>query len=435
MRPVKPAGLKAPGLRWNPSRGHWVAYWAARPDLVKRGYTLKTQRLWPSSEVRGPIELTIDDWTEISASCRLLQSQMLTWANGGDLDDPLSIYDGTFKSLIDVYERDPDSPYQNLRYGTKVARDSDLSILKREIGTRAIKALTFRDFKRWHEAFRQPAERGGKERVARAATLMGLARQLIALGAALELPGCERVHQIIASPKAGGTGVLKIQGGRRRTVSLIRAQVIAIRAEAHHRGLHSMALAQAMTFDLGCRRGDVIGQWVPESEPGLSDVLVRGRKWVFGLRCNDVFPHLILTMRVSKSVRGRHASGQTNTGKFEQFNLKSFPMVMEELAFLGGRTTGPLVICELTGIPWRPDLFVKKWREIATAVGVPPEIQSRDARSGAITEGRKMGATLEDMRVVAGHEQISTTAGYDRIDMETRDKVARLRNGIVKEKN
>jgi hypothetical protein len=33
-------------------------------------------------------------------------------------------------------------------------------------------------------------------------------------------------------------------------------------------GWHSIALAQAIQFDCALRQKDVIGEWVPESEPG-----------------------------------------------------------------------------------------------------------------------------------------------------------------------
>jgi hypothetical protein len=51
-----------------------------------------------------------------------------------------------------------------------------------------------------------------------------------------------------------------------------------IRATAHdHFGWHSIALGQAFQFECTLRQKDVIGEWVPLSEPGVSAVIIRGR--------------------------------------------------------------------------------------------------------------------------------------------------------------
>ena len=54
-------------------------------------------------------------------------------------------------------------------------------------------------------------------------------------------------------------------------------------------------------------------------------------------------------------------------------------------------------------------------------------MQNRDSRAGGITEGRKLGARLEDLRHHAGHAQLAMTARYDKSDVETKNVVARIR--------
>ena len=147
-----------------------------------------------------------------------------------------------------------------------------------------------------------------------------------------------------------------------------------------------------------------------------------------GLRWEEISTDLILTHRLSKSLRGRDAILNPQAGKTEQYDLRSYPMVMEELAHIAPeRRHGPVVIFERTGLPWTDKYFQHVWRKTATAAGVPANVQNRDSRSGGITEGRKAGARIEDLRHHAGHSLVSTTAGYDRSDIEDKNKVAQLR--------
>lgn len=427
--PVKPAGLNTPGLKWNPRETHWVAYWVANPDLVQRGWKPKTRRLWPSTEAPPEQQQspTADEWREISSDCGLYQNEMREWAKGGSSEDAQAVYNGTFGSLIKIYQTDHDSPFREQRWNTQMSRAGTLATLDAIVGKRVVKKLTFRDFKHWVEEFRAPAQPGGPERPARAHAMISMVRTVVAFGAALELADCLRLHPIISGNKSGGTGMLRVAGSRRREVFMTAAQAVAIRAEAHRQGLPSIALLQALTFETGVRPGDFLGQWLPLAEPGTSDITRGLRKWLFGARWSDISDDLVLTVRVSKSIRGRHASGLAGTGKFERFNLRSYPMVMEELDLTLVGRGAPLIVCEITGRPWDAKHYAHTWRTIARAAGVPDEVQSRDSRAGAITEGIDSGARLEEMRKVAGHSQIGMTARYDRGAETTRDRVAKLR--------
>jgi hypothetical protein len=46
------------------------------------------------------------------------------------------------------------------------------------------------------------------------------------------------------------------------------------------------------------------------------------------------------------------------------------------------------------------------WRKVADAAGLPKTVCNKDSRAGGVTEGRKAGASLEDLRHHAGHSQI-----------------------------
>ena len=125
----------------------------------------------------------------------------------------------------------------------------------------------------------------------------------------------------------------------------------------------------------------------------------------------------------------------------KEFDLRSYPMVIEELAQKFGAqipdnanriadglpATGPVIVCEYTGAPWRTKPFQAKWRKIADAAGIPRDVQNRDSRAGALSEGANAGATIEDLRRYAGHSLSSTTATYVRTDLDVTRRVAKAR--------
>lgn len=67
----------APGLTWKPRRTGWEARWQARTDLIKRGYPVKTQRVWQGAE------LDEEARSLIQRTCQTLQAEMLSWSRNG----------------------------------------------------------------------------------------------------------------------------------------------------------------------------------------------------------------------------------------------------------------------------------------------------------------------------------------------------------------
>lgn len=411
-RPEKPANLDAPGLTWQRrSNGlgvRWDLYWKAGARPVKLGFKPVTERLWLPSE--GQDSPTPDEWLAIASSCVTLQGDMHEWA--GTVG---SVYDGTFASLIEAYKSDPDSGYRKLRYHTRRSYNSKLATLAAQVGKAHVKSMTFRHLNRWHEEFLRDGQ------VARAHGLMTMVRIVMKFGALLELEGCGRLNVMLHD--------MRFETPKPRTTFITLAQVEAFIDEAHRWGKPSLALAQALMFETGLRQKDVIGEWVPvDGEPGMSDVHWGGKKWIMGIRWSDIDENLILRKVTSKSMRGRRGV-ETRTGKLEEFDLKAYPLVMSIFSTIQyGKENrhGPLVINEHTQRPWGKN-YPKMWRKIADAAGLPKAVCNKDSRAGGVTEGRKAGASLEDLRHHAGHSQISMTARYDRVDIETRNKVAELR--------
>lgn len=410
----------APGLGWRRRTDHWVALWIARGDIVKRGYPVKSVRLWPPAV--DPRAALTDDVTKLLRSeCARLQDEMLGWDRGGDV--ATIHFDGTVRGLIECYRRDPDSAFHKLRYESKRSYNAHLRMIEATVGARALAALKARDFLRWFDNWARPDHDKDRRHVARAHARITLWRIVLKFGAGvLEDAHCARLSAAISQ--------MQFENARARTSYMTPAQAVGIRAAAHAAGFPSIALGQALQFELMLRPKDVIGEWVPIDEPGLSQVTAHGMKWICGVDWREVSDGLVLEHRMSKSLRGRNALADSRAGKLMTFDLRRYPMVMQELALIPAeRRTGPLVTDETTGIPYRTTTYRDRWRAIATAAGVPTTIQNRDSRAGGITEGvDASGGDVEAVRHAAGHSQISTTQLYSRAADRQIAKVADFRS-------
>jgi integrase len=244
-------------------------------------------------------------------------------------------------------------------------------------------------------------------------------RIIIGFGALLQLPGCRNAKEILSE--------MEFKAPKRREEIVTRAQAHAIIAEAHRQGYHSIAFAQALMTGLGMRQKDAIGEYVPRSQPGLSEVTDGPDKWIIGLRWSEL-DGMLLTHRLSKSIRGSKAVSDLDEGKVKRYDLSLYPLIVEELALIPlEKRTGPMVIAEHSGKPWRQKVFGDRWRKIARAAGVPDHVQNRDSRAGSATEADEAGADVELIRQSLGHARTDTTRIYMRGEDAATAKVAILR--------
>lgn len=390
--------IKAPGLKWRRrAKGQVAAYWIARDDLVKRGYQPRTVPIHFDAE--DP-----DHAVMIVARCNVLQQEMLQWANGPST----RTFDGTLHDLFEIYQRDEDSPFHRLRLHTRRSYEHDIKMLDRHAGSQYLENLSGRDFLRWYREFRLPAKEGKPERIRRAHGLMSMLRIVISYGVVLEVPHCARLRVLLSE--------ISFEQAKPRTQRLTADHATAIRTAAHAAGLPSIALAQALQFELTLRQKDVIGEWVPIEDPGVSAITDRRQKWLRGLRWEQIDANFIL----------KHASSKTDFAS--EFDLKLYPMVMDELERVPlEKRAGPLIISEATGQPYRTRYFADQWRAIATAAKVPANVWNMDSRAGGITEATDADASLEDIRHQAGHSNVVMTQRYSRNTAEKTSNVARLR--------
>lgn len=325
----------------------------------------------------------------------------------------------TLGGLIEVYQTDRISTYHQLRYNT---RKNAASILKRIVAAHGgveLKAIKRRDLAEWYMDWAN----GGKVSMAHA--FIAQIRTLCGFGASmLEDEECERISLVLHR--------MRFANSPPRTERLMAPQVNAIRKAAReHFGWYSLALAQAFQFECMFRQRDCLGEWVPETEPGESDVRHGGQKWFRGIRWEEINDKWILKHKTSKRQ------------KEIQWNLAAAEMVMEELAILVEMpidqlsrglfpASGPIIINDVTGLPWSANEYRRKWRKVADHVGVPKGVYNMDSRAGAITEATEAGADLEHVKHAATHSDISQTQRYSRGATE---KIASVQKSRIEFRN
>jgi hypothetical protein len=316
--------------------------------------------------------------------------------------------------LILSYRTDKASAYPTLRFRTRQHYDSLLRRIEADLGAREVAEVRTRDITLTHQLW---SLRG----VHMAHALIGMLRTLCNYGGTiLEDDACITL--------AGRMGAMRFKMGKPRQIRITADQVVAVRAMAHDMGYHAIALAQAFQFDLMLRQRDVIGEWIPETEPGESDVRDgNGWKWLRGIRWSEIDDKLIL----------RHVTSKRQ--KEIEVDLTLAPMVMAELRFEHLivapspetrhriRSGGPIIVQPETGLPYSGHEFRRLWRLVARAAGVPDNTFNMDSRAGAISEATDAGASLELVRHAATHSDVATTARYSRGSTGKIAEVMRLR--------
>lgn len=129
---------KAPGLKWRKRKvGNDVPYWIASPAAIAAGFPTKSARL-----------NALDDDRLIIGRCERLQAEMLLWLDSQR--DSGAIFDGTFGSLLKIYQTDVDSTYHKLKPSSRYPYDVYLKKLIPHIGGRSIAAVTGKDLNKWY---------------------------------------------------------------------------------------------------------------------------------------------------------------------------------------------------------------------------------------------------------------------------------------------
>jgi hypothetical protein len=269
----------------------------------------------------------------------------------------------TMDGLIGQYVKD--KLYTEKRFRTRKYYDTLIFRIEQDFGTEKIADI---DEVRVRRAYEEWSAAG---KLAISHSLVTMLRILVGFGAKqLRREDCRNLRAILSD--------LKFPRSKSHAERLTAEHAIAIRAVAHQMGHHSIALAQAFQFDCMLPQKDVIGEWVPQSEPGVSEVIHRGKKWLQGIRWNEInIDEMVL----------EHTS--SFDGVIVRIDLAKAPMVKEEIARLGKLpSSGPVIVREKRArekrpIPWNDDDYRRIWRKIADVAGVPKNVRSRDSRTPA----------------------------------------------------
>jgi hypothetical protein len=368
---------------------------------VKKGYPISTV----------PLGALVETPDELVARCHVLQAEMLEWLGHVPVDPLPARYDGTLGSLMRVFQSHEDSPLKGKRQDTIAYYTWFCRLVEQTVGKRRVDELMGPDFRRWHALFAAPIEPGQPLRLRRAQSAMTTIRRAVSFGVELRFDGCADLRAILSA--------MRFETPSERKTVLEYGQAVAIIAKAHATGRPSVALAQAIAFDLTLRQRDIIGEWTVNADPNAGGITDSRFRWDRGLLWSDIDARGVLKKATSKS----------NGKKIVEFDLRRYPLVSAELARIPlEQRIGPMVIDEKAGRPYRKRHFQTLWRKIATAAGVPEHVWQMDSRAGGLTESTDAGADLETARHQAGHSNVKTTARYSRGSLEKTSKVADLRS-------
>jgi hypothetical protein len=177
---------RPPGLRFDP-KGRPM--WRASKAAVKAKYPVKTVNLVSLSD--NPIL--------VRERCIKLQREMLEWLSNREKRAPR--FDGTFGSLFDIYQTDPERSYFELKPASRHPYDVYLPMLRTEIGHCHIDRTDGTDLKRWFRSWSTATPPNVKPTLAKARMAIAIIKAAIAFGVINQLPGCPEFRAILAASK------------------------------------------------------------------------------------------------------------------------------------------------------------------------------------------------------------------------------------------
>lgn len=289
------------------------------------------------------------------------------------------VFDGTFAGLIHAYRTHPVSPYHRLKHSVRRNYDQGINRLDNEVGSEQVADWNAARVQEMHDT---SWAAGGKASMGH--SMLAKLRLLCSFGSVvLNSDACTRLSTII--------GNMRFAPPPPRKQILTYEHVRAIRSAAHAQfNWPSIALAQALQFEISkLRQVDIIGRWVPLSEPGPDNIKDESQKWVDGLLWSDIDDNFILRRKVQ--------TGRNGEITLIERNLKRLSMVMEEINNVAPwKRSGPMIICEYSGKPWSANEFRRKWRIVADAAGVPSNIQMNDGARGVSKSSAKSIEVSDD---------------------------------------
>jgi hypothetical protein len=249
------------------------------------------------------------------------------------------------KKLIAAYKQT--ERYKTRLHKTRRNYDAHMQRIECEYGELPLRDVTSEDLERWRARWSADGEHPvmGK-------AVMSLVRILLRFGVK-KFGDTDCARLAVQFPRFE-----KRRKAERRQINTV--QLDAFRAQAHKMGLHRLALGAAIQYEVQLSQKQVIGHWVPMSDPGTSDVTRYGKKWLGGLDWSQIDADRILHL----------SSG-------DEIDLSECLIVMEELNRLPEiPDSGPMIVCEPLAVPYLENEYNKRWRKVATAAGIPKSVRN-----------------------------------------------------------
>lgn len=370
----------APGRTYDKGTPWW------RPPArdVKAGFGIRAYNLSALSE---------DDQC---AKCRELTRELLQWRDGVP-----KLLAGTWGWIIARYKSDDLSPFKDVKANTQRSYLEELAYWEEAVGKLAVAETTFEVLKRLKKGME--ANERTVSFIHRKFTHL---RMVANYGLAVKPVLFRDVCAIFSS------GSMKIRSPKPRDVAPTGAQVTAVIEKALAAGETGFALGISLQWWLALRPVDVRGQWLPDDG---------SRRWADGLTWDMVDLRTgIIRKFASKTER--------YDGRIVTYDLNPIPQVLAMLAAIPeSERIGPVI--KRNRMPFEKETYTKMWRRFAAEAGLPPEVQMRDTRAGAITDGQMAGATDIELQHQAGHLDFKTTQRYIRGREHSVQKVIQLRAG------
>lgn len=389
----------APGLQRRKRGDGTIAWYWVATAASKRA---DARDYWPHT-----VRLHSEDEAERLTMCRTLTAELMEWLGG--TTPSRARFDGTLASLIRCYQLEEESPYRTVKYNTRRHYDESLATLEKHVGAIEIRDMNGRDFTRWYRSLKEPSAPGKPERVRRAHNAIKVLRIVLNYGASCGYRSCAEAALMLSKQRFAMPPP--------RKVAMTYEQAALVVAKALEVGRPSIALAQALQFELSLRQRDVIGEWI-DAGPGEGGIVSLGKRWTGGIAWSDIDAAMVLRKATTK------------TGALGEWDLRCCPLVLRTLAAfepLAGRV-GPVIVSESAGRPYFYRDFIRQWRAVATSAGVPRDVWNMDSRAGGITEGGDAGASIEDLRKHATHTNATMTTRYVRGTLQSTRRVADLRS-------
>lgn len=391
------------------------AYWYPAKRASQAGFAPKVVKL------HGDLQ-SYQDVQAMFTRCNVLWGEMLEWIREGALPQRRLTYDGSVGSLIDCYQKDPNSTFHDIRFNSQRGYRSWFVALRRVGGDKRVGALAGTDLRGWYRDVRKPRKEGGPPRERLAKAIIQAMRIALAFGREQGWADCIALSLAIDGMEFRKENDEKRIGkpAKKAKVVMTYGQAEAIVREGLARGTHrgrSVALQVAAAFEFTLSQIDCIGYWMPAAGLAIStgDIVRGGKIWRPGLRFED-FESGILDL------------ARLKTGRAAQFDIAEYPLFQLALSAVPEAARRGPVVTDDDGDPVRYRVFYGMYRDVADAAGVPKEVWNARARHGGGTEARASGASIED---TTDHMQKSDMEGTRRDyiggNVETTRRVARSR--------